>query len=305
VILVAGESLVDLIAGEGGALVPRPGGGPFNVARTLARLEAPCAFVGAISSDRFGRAARTALQVDGVDLRYAVERELPTTLAVAELDACGSARYRFYTADTASPSLTPDDAIGALHGLVPTAIHVGSLGLALEPLASAVERLVAEASEQVIVMVDPNWRPDATSEPAAWRERLRRIMDRADVVKVSTDDLRHLEPGATLDGAARALLRGRVRCVLVTDGDREIVVVTEEGRAAVTPPAVDVVDTVGAGDAFGAGVLAWWTAFGLPPAALGRRAELIEAAEFAALVAARTCARAGADPPSLRELEAA
>lgn len=302
-IVVAGESLVDLIPTDEGALAPLPGGGPFNVARALARLGVPVAFLGTVSTDGFGRTLRDGLAADGVDLGCLVETDLPTTLALAELDDHGSARYRFYAERTAAAALTADDAQCAIDGVGPTALHVGSLGLALEPLAGAVERLVESAAPEVLVMVDPNWRPGAVDDPAAWRARLDRMLARADVVKLSTEDLAHLAPDVAVPEAARGLLSDRTRCVLVTDGGEAVTVACAGGVLEVEPPPVVVADTVGAGDAFGAGFLAWCTAHRFTRESLGDPAQVRDAAGFAALIAARTCARVGADPPRLLELE--
>jgi fructokinase len=301
-IVVAGESLIDLIGGDGGTLVPLPGGAPFNVARGLARLEVRCAFLGAVSTDRFGALLVDALAADGVDLGHVVRTDRPTTLAVAELDRAGAARYRFYTEGTAAASLTPADARAVSGAAGVRGLHVGGLGLALEPLGDAVEQAVAAAGDDAIVTVDPNWRPDVLDDPTPWRRRLERVVARADVVKVSTEDLASLAPGVLPRVAAQELLRGRAACVLVTDGDRDVLVLTDEGEATVAPPRADVVDTVGAGDAFCAGFLAWCTMRRLRRDALGSLREMVEAARFAALVAARTCERPGADPPRLHEL---
>ena len=301
-IVVAGESLIDLIAGDDGTLRPLPGGGPFNVARGLARLGAAVAFLSAVSDDRFGRMLRERLHADGVDLRALVPSALPTTLALAELDAAGTAGYRFYAEGTAAPSLTPGRAAVALGGLDVRALHVGSLGLALDPLAGAVEEVVARVAADVLVMVDPNWRPGAVQDPRRWRARLERVLRRADVVKVSAEDLGHLAPDRSVERAAHALLSGRTRCVLVTDGAAAVHVLTREGTRSVRPPAVEVVDTVGAGDAFCAGFLASCNAGGVTQDQLGSLDVVARAAGFAATVAARTCERAGANPPRLEEL---
>jgi fructokinase len=305
VIVVAGESLVDLIAQPGGVLAPLPGGGPFNVARALARLEAPVAFLGAVSDDRFGRRLRETLAADGVDDRCLVPVDRPTMLAVAELDDAGVAHYRFYADGTAAPALEAEAALAAMARVPVEALVVGALGLALEPMATAVQTLVAAAGPETLVLVDPNWRPEAVPDPAAWRHRLGAVLRRADVVKVSTDDLLHLAPGVDAVRAARGLLDGGgARCVLVTDGPHDVVAVTPDAELRVTPPRARVVDTVGAGDSFCAGFLAWWRSNGLGRADLGEAAALRGAVTFAARVAARACERAGADPPSLRELEA-
>jgi fructokinase len=305
VIVVAGESLVDLMVQPGGELVPLPGGGPFNVARALARLDVPVAFLGAIAHDPFGAILRDALAGDGVDPRCFVDSDRPTMLAVAELDPYGAARYRFYAQGTAAASLTAEQARQAFAAVpAPRALHVGSLGLALEPVGEATEALVAATPRETLVMVDPNWRPQAAEDAHGWRERLERVLGRADIVKLSTDDLEHLAPGIEPCKAARGLLAGGARCVLLTDSDRDIRAFTRKGELRVVPPAASVVDTVGAGDAFGAGFLAWWWTFRLTRADLVAGNELRAAVSFAAQVAARACERPGADPPTLHELEA-
>jgi fructokinase len=299
-IVVAGESLVDLLVDETGEVVAHPGGGPFNVARGLARLGAPCAFLGAISTDPFGAALRRALDADGVDLRHVVTSELPTTLAVAQLNG-GAASYRFHAQATAAPALTGRDVVGALSP-APVALHVGTLGLVLEPIAPVLERLVRRAPAETLVMVDPNCRPRAIARESAYRARLRRVMRRADVVKVSTEDLAYLAPDVPLESAARDLLHRGVRCVLVTDGANPVRVFTPAGDRELPAVPAAVVDTVGAGDAFCAGFLARWTSRGRGRDALRDEVLVEDAAAFAMLVAAITCERSGADPPRLEEI---
>jgi fructokinase len=216
-----------------------------------------------------------------------VRTDDPTTLALVELDEGGSATYRFYVDGTAAPGLTPDDALAALPRGVGY-LHVGTLGLVLEPVATALEAVVSELRGQALVMLDPNCRPAAIAEPAAYRERLARVLAHTDVVKVSDEDL------AWLGTSARALLDAGPRAVLLTRGGDGAVAITAEGETAVPAPPVDVVDTIGAGDAFSGGWLAWWSERG---ADLAEPAEIAAATRFACLVAARTCARAGASPP--------
>ena len=204
-IIVAGEALIDLIAHADGRLEAVPGGGPFNTARTIARLGGEVAFLGRLSSDRFGRQLRAALETDGVDLRWAPSTELPTTLAVAELDDVGAATYRFHVAETSAPGLDLDVAMAAV-GSGPAAIHVGTLGLVMEPIATSLAAAVAAASAQTVVMVDPNCRPSVINDRSTYLARLDRILARADVVKVSADDLAYLSPGQAPLEAARSLL---------------------------------------------------------------------------------------------------
>jgi fructokinase len=300
-ILVAGEALYDLVVADGDTLHALPGGGPFNTARGLARLERPVAFLGRLSLDRFGCRHAAMLSEDGVGLDAVVRTAEPTTLAVAELDPTGQAQYRFYHEGTAAPGLTVDHAVAALPERV-AIVHVGTLGLVFEPIASALEAVVERLAGSALVAVDPNCRPGAIADEAGYRARLARVIARSDLVKVSEEDLEFVDPARSAVEAARALLKLGPQVVLLTRGGDGAVVVTAGGAAEVPAPPTQVVDTIGAGDAFGAGFLAWWHARGLGAAALSDTDAVVEAAGFAALVAARTCERAGASPPRLSEL---
>jgi fructokinase len=292
VIVVAGEALVDLVPGQDDALRAHPGGGPFNTARTIGRLGQPVAFLGRLSSDRFGRTLEAMLEADGVGLGSVVHTDEPTTLALAEVDPSGAACYRFYERATSAPGLVPADALAALPPDV-TVLHVGTLGIHLEPVATAVEALVERVAGTALVVVDPNVRAGVLADPAAFRARLDRLLERADLLKLSEDDLAWLTPGMPPDEGVRSLL-GRARAGVVTLGGEGALVVGPAGAVRVAAPAVDVVDTIGAGDAFGGGFIAWWH----------RRGTLVEATAFACRVAALTCARAGATPPTLAEARA-
>jgi fructokinase len=300
-IVVGGEALVDLVAGGGGELDAHLGGGPFNCARTLGRLEQPVAFMGRISSDRFGVRMRERLEEDGVSLDAVVGTEDPTTLALAELDAEGAATYRFYVEGTSAPGLTVEDALRVLPAEVEM-LHVGTLGLVFEPTAGALEAVVERVAGSALVMVDLNIRPPVIREPDAYRARIARLLPRTHVVKASDDDLAWLDPDRGAVDAARALVAAGPPVVLVTRGGKGVTVVT--AGAAVDVPAlpVQVVDTIGAGDAFGGGFLAWWRRAGLGTDGLRDDDAVIEATRFACVVAGRTVERAGASPPRLAEL---
>jgi fructokinase len=303
VIVVAGESLIDRVAEAGGSVRATPGGGPFNVARTLARLGAPVAFAGRLSTDAHGVLLRSALRDDGVDLSLVTATGAPTLLADAALDEHGVARYRFTPDRSAAAGFAPGDVADALPATT-TALVVGSLGLVLEPMATTIEALVAAVGDAVLVVLDPNVRPIAIVDEAGYRARLARVLRRVDIVKASTDDLAWLEPDRQPIDAAARLLRDGPALVLVTDGPRPVRIVTNDGVGEVAVPAAVVVDTVGAGDAFGAGFLAAWTRAGRGRPDLADRAAVEAATRFAVEVAARTVARPGADPPTLAELVA-
>jgi fructokinase len=303
VIVVGGEALVDLVVGGDDALAGHLGGGPFNCARTLGRLEQPVAYLGRISSDRFGARLREQLVEDGVRLDAVVDTHDPTTLALAELDEDGAATYRFYFEGTSVPGLTPETALSVLPERVEM-VHVGTLGLVFEPVADALEAVVAHATD-ALAMVDLNIRPTVLGDAAAYRARLERLVPRCHVVKASDDDLAWLEPDRDEVDAARGLLESGPAVVLLTRGGDGVTVVTRDGETEVPALAVEVVDTIGAGDAFGGGFLAWWRREGLGAGDLARTDKVLEATRYACLVAGRTVERAGASPPRLSELATA
>ena len=297
-ILVGGEALFDLVVRGDEAVEAHPGGGPFNTARTIGRLEQPVAYLGRLSTDGFGERLARMLEADGVSLEPTLRTTDPTTLALAEVDAAGTARYRFYERGTAAPGLTAEDALAALPERV-AMLHVGTLGITFEPIAAALEAVVERLAGDALVMVDPNCRPAAIADPDAYRARLARVLARADVVKLSEEDAAWLDPGRDPVDAARALDPG---VALLTRGPQGADVITRAGATHVEAPPVEVVDTIGAGDAFGGGFLAWWRARDLGAADLADTERVVEATRHAALVAAITCSRAGASPPRLGDL---
>ena len=301
-ILVAGEALYDLVLqGDDDDLRGHPGGGPFNTARTIGRLEVPVAYLGRLSEDRFGRRLLAMLGDDGVDLGAVVRTNEPTTLALAEVDSDGVARYRFYERATSAAGLTPEAALAALPDGVDY-LHVGTLGLTLEPVADAVEAVVDRLADRALVAVDPNIRPWVIGDERAYRARMDRVLGRSHVVKVSDEDLDWLHPDLAPVEAVRALLDKGPTLGLLTRGPSGALVVTRSAEVAVPAPRAKVVDTIGAGDAFGGGFLAWWSERGLARDDLGTIDLAVEATAFACLVAARTCSRPGASPPYRSEL---
>jgi fructokinase len=300
-VVVTGEALIDLVLAQDGSLDGHPGGGPYNVARTIGRLEQPVAYLGRVSSDGFGRRLLLELEADGVDLASIVATDAPTTLALAELDDAGAARYEFYETGTSAPGLTLEAASAAFPERVGT-FYLGTLGLVFEPLATTLEALVTRIGDDTLVALDPNCRPTMIADPAAFRGRLSRLLARTDVIKASEDDLAWIDPGTDPVTAARALLSDEDAVALVTLGGDGALAITVKEAIAVRAPKVDVVDTIGAGDAFMGAFLAHWRGRGLGRSDLHLLDELEQAATFACRVAAITCSRAGADPPRLAEL---
>lgn len=298
-IVVAGESLIDLIPNGPGQLIAHCGGGPFNTVQALARLGQRVSFLGSISDDALGLRLRARLIEQGVGVDTLVATSLPTTLAMAEIDKTGSAHYRFYTNATAAPALTAPDALAALPAVY-DALYVGGLGLALEPIADATAALVQAANNAgALVMVDPNIRPSAIRARVPYLARLQRVLRRTHVVKVSVEDLAWLQPDRTPADAARALLNAGPRVVLLTRSARGALVVTPNAVVTVAAHPVAVLDTIGAGDAFSAGFLAWWRQRAGGRDQLGDIDAVADAAGFASLIAGRACECAGATTPRI------
>jgi fructokinase len=298
VIVVAGEALVDLVIGLDGTVSAALGGAPFNTARTCGRLGVPVAFMGAVSDDRFGAAIAAQLADDHVSTELLQRVSVPTTLAAAELDARGAATYRFYTEATSAPALRP--------ATLPTAtatLFAGGLGLVLEPMADTVTGLVDAAGEDVMVVVDLNCRPDVIRDRDVYLRRVDAVLARADVVKVSDDDLAYLSPAVPPIEAARRLLASGPSVVLLTAGGSHLTVFTpHDERLAVPVAPVEVVDTIGAGDAFAGGFLSWWAVSERRRTDLADLEALAAAAAAATRVAGIVCTRRGADPPWRHEL---
>jgi fructokinase len=301
--VVGGEALYDLVVDRAGGLTPHAGGGPFNTARTIGRLGQPVAFLGQLSTDWFGAELAEQLAADGVRVDERLRSAEPTTLAVAEIDEGGSARYRFYAQATSAPGLTPEAAVEALPPDVGY-LHVGSLGIVLEPIASALEAVMKRVAGQAVVMVDPNCRPSMIPDADTYRARLHRMLRHADVIKLSEEDLGWLDPDRPRVDAVRALLLHGPRFAVLTRGSLGAVVITPEVEVDIPARPVVVIDTIGAGDAFGGALLAWWQARGFGRDQLTDLDASLEAVRFASMVAAHTCARPGAQPPFLAELAA-
>ena len=304
-ILVCGEALVDAVKNPDGTQRLMPGGGPFNTARALARLGVPAAFLGHLSTDELGRNLAELLTAEGVNLELATYGPEPTTLAVAQVDAAGLAEYEFFPDGTSAPNLTPSMIPDELSPKI-TALHVGTLGLVLEPMASTLTDLLQRERSQRLVMLDPNIRPAVVAANLEYRDRLTRLMAQSTIVKASETDLRWLRPGLGYEAAATGMLDAGAQLVVVTLASQGAFAITQRMRVSVKAPSIDVVDTIGAGDAFSAGLLAWLYDHDRISVDLTLEAdELRSALDFGCLAASLTCAGAGAQPPTRAEIDRA
>lgn len=281
---------------------PTPGGGPFNTARALARLGVPTAFLGRLSNDGLGRRLAGLLTADGASISMATSGPEPTTIAVAAVDGQGLTEYEFFVEGTAAPNLTPEMLPESLPDDV-NAIHVGTLGLALEPMASTLAELVEREAGRRLIMLDPNVRPGLISDPE-YRNRLESLIPLSTIVKASVADLGWLYDEEGYEAVAERILDTGVRLVMVTLGALGAFGATADLRIHVEAPPVEVVDTIGAGDVFGAAALARLHERGrLGPDLELDAEELRSLLTFACQAASLVCTRVGADPPWRSELD--
>jgi fructokinase len=306
-IAVIGEALVDLVeTGDDDPRLARPGGSPYNVAIGLARLDRPVSFVGRLSRDPLGTVLRNHALRSGVELSLAVDAYEPTTVALVELASDGAAAYRFGVDGTADFRFT-DAELAAIPDTA-AAVHFGSLASWLPPGDAAIARRVAGLrAAGVLVSYDPNIRPHLQPDAALARTQVEQALSLAHLVKTSEEDLDWLYPGEPVSAIVRAWLSLGPALVVVTHGGAGATATNRATTVSRAPRSIDVVDTIGAGDAFMSGLLDALAGRDLlNPSAVSTidEATLGDVLDHAGLIAAITCSRAGANPPRRAELAA-
>jgi fructokinase len=307
-IVVCGEALFDVFpqrdTAAGIDLTARIGGSPFNLAIGLARLGSRAMFFGGLSNDLFGRRLHAALLAEGVDLSAAPRPETPTALVLVDVDDAGVPGYSFYGADTAERMIgladldrVPGDA---------AVVHVGSYCMVVDPVAAALRALIERQRGRSLIAYDLNVRLTIQPRVQLWCDALQWMMARTDLLKVSDEDIHALYPSMSPAGFIEHALSAGVALVVVTRGGQGVLAATRRIPILELPAVpVTVADTVGAGDTFQAGLLAWLERAGrLAPRAVAQleQGELVDALTFAARAAAITCSRRGADLPYLDEV---
>ena len=304
-IVVAGEALVDLVE-EGGMLRAVPGGGPFNTAIALGRLGVPVAYLGTLSRDDYGGVLAGLLADASVDLSLVRATDAPTPVAVVNKHAGdGGNSYTFYLAGTAfadfpraSLPAIPDQAV---------ALHVGTLALAVDPPATTYRLLVEREADKRTIVFDPNIRPAVFGAVEAYRLRFEQLCRLSTVVKMSRDDAAWIYPGCEPTEVIERVLDFGPRMIAVTLGAEGAMAASAVGRTHLPADHVDVVDTVGSGDSFGAALIASLheqDALALDSTRPLDDAVLEKAVSLAISVAALTSMRTGAAPPSRGEVDA-
>ncbi|MFB7556612.1 PfkB family carbohydrate kinase [Streptomyces brevispora] len=295
-VLVMGEALVDLVpaADAPGTYRAQPGGAPANVAAGLARLGTPSWFAGALGGDGFARLIEERLVAAGARLDLCTRSELPTALAVADPGPDGTG-YHFHLHDTATFRLTERTTDAGRFG----AVYAGGLAAVVPPAAEAVAATARAGAEHSVLVVDPNVREDRTLDDGFTVRRLRELCALAQVLKVSDEDVAALWPGAAPEDTCAQLAAENALVVLTRGSAGSTAFTRDMGRVSVPAVQADVVNTIGAGDAFMAAVLSWLGdagAFRDGAAAQLSRDRAAEMLTFASRVAASVVAQSGTEP---------
>lgn len=306
-ILSCGEALIDMLPrtttlGEP-AFSPYAGGAVFNTAIALGRLGAPSAFFSGISTDMLGEILTDTLAASKVTTDLCARSNRPTTVAFVKL-VNGQASYAFYDEATAGRMLSQDQ-LPTLPADIST-LFFGGISLVNDPAASTYEALQSREAGSRVVMIDPNIRLGfIAGQEDSYRARITRMVQRSDIVKLSDEDLHWYAGSGDLAALARGILAKGPKLVFITEGAKGAHAITATEQRFTPSRKVEVVDTVGAGDTFNAGVLAALHKRGvLTKAGVASldAATLDAALELGTQAAAVTVARAGANPPWAQEL---
>ena len=301
-ILCCGEALIDMLPRETNqgeaAFAPYPGGAVFNTSIGLARLGTQTQFLCGMSSDFLGDILRDALTASGVDHTPSPSLQAPCTVAFVKL-VNGQATYAFYDENSAMRSMTVAPAVEA------EALFFGGISLVGSGCGDTYETLMLREAPSRVTMIDPNIRPSFIQDVGAYRARIERMMAAADIVKLSDEDLHWFEGEGSLADLARGLVTKGTKLVCITEGADGVTGYTATEEVFVPSERAEVVDTVGAGDTFNAGLLAGLDRAGcLSKARIAALSEddIRAALHLGVRAAAVTVSRAGANPPTAAEL---
>lgn len=294
---VVGEALVDVVI-DGDARREHAGGSPMNVAYGLARLGLATCLRTHLGRDDAGRLLEAHLESAGVDIATGSFGEAATSKAIATIQADRHAEYEFEIEWAPEAMEIPEGARVA---------HTGSIASVLDPGADAVARAFAAAPAGALLSLDPNVRPQIAPDREAVSARIDRLAGLVHVLKLSDEDAAWLHPGLPHDAVLDHYLDAGASVVAMTRGGEGCLIASRTDRLTRAALPVDVVDTIGAGDAFMSGLLYGIVSAGLDEAV---REGAISGEELAALAdtalrSARVAvSRAGANPPTLAELVA-
>ena len=308
-ILCCGEALIDFIpikkAKSQTFYKPCPGGSSLNTAVALGRLNHAVGMLTGISNDLFGKQLIAHLEESSVDCSLVVRSNLDTTLAFVSAETMeGNVEYAFYAKETADRSISIENLPKSLPNNIEVLVF-GSISLVMEPSASSYEYLMLRESTKRFISLDPNIRPDFISDTLAFQKRFETWLNHVDLLKLSDADLEWLYPNSNIDDAVSHILSKKVQAVFLTMGEKGAWAYTKNHQIFAETPVVSVIDTVGAGDSFHAGLL--YKLAKMNRLKLGQLKEIKEpelqaSLQFAMKVAALTCSNIGASPPRIDEI---
>jgi fructokinase len=259
-VATAGEALIDLIGRSDGLFDPCLGGAVYNLTRAIARQGVGTLYLNPLSGDRFGRQLTAALVTDGVSLALPQPVSETTSLAVVSVNDQGHPDYAFYRQGVADRAVTAQSLVAACEA-VPSleVVCTGCLALSPDDAPVYLPWLGTQRAAGKTVVVDANLRPSVMPDMVAYRANVLAALQYADVIKASDEDLETLGvPGATaLEKAQQLLATTPAHLLALTLGAQGACLLTRAGLVLQAREAVpiQVVDTVGAGDCFLAGLL--------------------------------------------------
>jgi fructokinase len=302
-IAILGEALIDFKSTGSLAFQGFIGGSSLNVATATSRLGQATTFLTQISTDLFGTKLVEHMQTNQIDTTFVLESSAPSTLAFVE-ERGGQAHFTFLGNSAADTLYNPQP-----RPVLPSSVQFvqfGSISLLTDPTSSSIAEIVANHRERVTVVFDPNCRPALTPDLADYKKKLETWLKIAHLVKVSDQDLNWLEPDKTLDEVGKDWLTKGPKAVIITRGEHGSVLFRAgKPNLEIETPKVTVIDTVGAGDTFTAGLMVGLLEHG------HEHSNQLEALtdetwlavmRFAAVSAAINCTRAGANPPTRDEV---
>ncbi|GCE31416.1 carbohydrate kinase [Dictyobacter alpinus] len=306
-----GECLIDFLpskkAGQSNEFRMYPAGSILNVAVGVSRLGQPTAFACKLARDYFGRTLHNYIEQNGIDTRYLSTTEGHSTLAFVAMEN-GQASFDFYGDGTADTLMTMEDVPANLFNETKM-LHIGSISLLRGTTPETIKKTFQRLRGHALLSLDPNLRPHLVKDEAKYRALLQELVSQTDLLKLSDADLDWLHPGESITDALRQLAQQGPALVVITRGDKGAIALRKGGERPVHIPgfSVDIVDTIGAGDTFCAGLLTY-----LADQQILTHADLAAISDdkvtamlrFAAASAALNCQREGADPPKRSEVEA-
>jgi len=310
--IVCGEALIDIFV-DGDAqsnschfpLNAHVGGSPFNVAIGLARLGKPASLLAGLSTDIFGKRLNEVLKIEGVSQQLIVEKQLPTTVAFIQKDDKGVPEYLFLGEGAADRALTPKDVDFSIE--TPMGIHLGSYTIVTQPIADSLLLLVKKYSGKCLISIDPNVRAIVEPDMKVWQNRVEELIQFVDILKISDEDINLMYPNVDPEKVVKKWLATGLKMTVLTKGGEGSTLFGSQGQVDIQTPKVSLVDTVGAGDTYQAALLDsvgdLIREFGLENWSTHLSIEkLNEIGNYAAVAAAITCSRQGADLPSKQEI---